>query len=152
MSAQPSSLSAAYTCALCRQTFSTGVPIIGEGIEERTKRIFEKLSEHIRTRHQNEAGQVSAIAASLAIWLALQHFSHNDAGLQGFAAQIRVGVLMMLNQKQEAPSITDEMIAAKVDEFLKLEGAARDTAIRMMIEMREVLSRTSVQHRPGPGE
>lgn len=142
MSTQPSALSYAYTCQICRRTLQlSGPPIVGQKPEERAAQIATLLAEHICQEHKSEFAQIMLTGNSLSGMLFCSRYQHNDAGLAKLINDQRLQVRSFTKKVH----VTDEMIAAQVAKHLAVVELAtvHEKVTQLLKTLRDTLEETT---------
>ncbi len=146
MSTQPSALSHAYTCQICRRTMQLqGPPIIGQKPEERAALVGQMLADHICKEHQQEAAQIMLTGNSLAGMLFCSRYAHNDENLAKLINAQRLQVRLFTKKVH----ISDEMIEQQVERHLPYEAphftapGAQLLIVQLLKTLRDKLEETT---------
>ena len=142
MSTQPSLLTHAYTCGICRQTFSLkGPPIIGEQKEARLARVGQMLAQHVAEVHKNEHRQIAIMATQIQGWMLLDQYAHNDQELAAEADKIRKH-FRRITRRVDIPDATiEKQVDSNLDEEMPY-NAIRKTVVKLLQGMRNVMDET----------
>ena len=131
------------TCGFRIDNHPLDIPIIGEPVADRARKLVEKMGEHVYKVHRPEWEQIAMGAPALQAYLVARAFQSHDPNAQQHIGILRQQLLMMVGRVY----ITDQNLQEIVTS-MQLESDVSSRVFQKMQELRNVL--IEVQPAPQP--